>query len=35
MSLGAELGLEDVRSPFEVLGGNTISRAPRDLLRSL
>ena len=35
MSLGAELGLGDVRSPFEVLGGKMISRAPRDLLRSL
>ena len=35
MSLGAELGLEDVRSPFEVLGGKPVSRAPRDLLRSL
>jgi EAL domain-containing protein (putative c-di-GMP-specific phosphodiesterase class I) len=34
-SLGAELGLEDVRSPFEVLGGQPISRAPRDLVRSL
>jgi EAL domain-containing protein (putative c-di-GMP-specific phosphodiesterase class I) len=35
MSLWAELGLEDVRSPFEVLGGRSISRAPRGLLRSL
>jgi EAL domain-containing protein (putative c-di-GMP-specific phosphodiesterase class I) len=35
MSLGAELGLEDVRSPFEVLGGQPISRAPRDVVRSL
>ena len=35
MSLWAELGLEDVRSPFEVLGGQSISCAPRDLLRSL
>jgi len=35
MSLQAELGLEDVRSPFEVLGGQPISRAPRDLVRSL
>jgi hypothetical protein len=35
MSLWAELGLEDVRSPFEVLGGQPISRAPSDLLRSL
>ena len=34
-SLGAELGLEDVRPPFEVLGGQPISRAPRDLVRSL
>ena len=35
MSLWAELGLQDVRSPFEVLGGEPISRAPRDLVRSL
>jgi EAL domain-containing protein (putative c-di-GMP-specific phosphodiesterase class I) len=35
MSLLAELGLEDVRSPFEVLGGQSISRAPRDLVRSI
>jgi EAL domain-containing protein (putative c-di-GMP-specific phosphodiesterase class I) len=35
MSLWAELGLQDVRSPFEVLGGQPISRASRDLLRSL
>jgi EAL domain len=35
MSLWAGLGLEDVRSPFEVLGGHPISRAPRDLLLSL
>jgi EAL domain-containing protein (putative c-di-GMP-specific phosphodiesterase class I) len=35
MSLWAELGLEEVRSPFEVLGGHPISRAPRDLLLSL
>ena len=34
MSLGA-VGLQDVRSPFEVLGGKQIYRAPRDLLRSL
>jgi EAL domain-containing protein (putative c-di-GMP-specific phosphodiesterase class I) len=32
MTLWAELGLEEVRSPFEVLGGRPISRAPRDLL---
>lgn len=35
MSLWAELGLEDVRSPFEVLGRQPIRRAPRDLLLSL
>jgi len=35
MTLWAELGLEDMRSPFEVLGGQPISRAPRELLRSL
>jgi EAL domain-containing protein (putative c-di-GMP-specific phosphodiesterase class I) len=35
MSLWAELGLEDVRSPFEVLGGQSISRAPRDLVHSI
>jgi len=34
-SLMADLGLEDVRSPFEALGRQTISRAPRALLRSL
>jgi EAL domain-containing protein (putative c-di-GMP-specific phosphodiesterase class I) len=35
MSIWAELGLEDVSSPFEVLGGQTIGRAPRDLVHSL
>jgi hypothetical protein len=35
MSILAGLGLEDVRSPFEVLGGQHIRRAPRDLLHSL
>ena len=35
MSLWTELELEEVRSPFEVLGGQQISRAPRALLRSL
>jgi EAL domain-containing protein (putative c-di-GMP-specific phosphodiesterase class I) len=35
MSIWAELGLEDVRSPFEVLGGQSISLAPRDILLSL
>jgi EAL domain-containing protein (putative c-di-GMP-specific phosphodiesterase class I) len=35
MSFKAELGLEDVRSPFEVLSREPIRRAPRDLLRSL
>jgi len=34
-SFWAELGLEDVRSPYEVLGGQSISRAPRDLVRSV
>lgn len=31
----AGLGLEDVRSPYEVLGGQPIGRAPRDIVRSL
>jgi EAL domain-containing protein (putative c-di-GMP-specific phosphodiesterase class I) len=35
MSLWAELGLQDVRSPFEVLGGQPISRAPGELVRSI
>ena len=35
MTLWAELGLEDMRSPFEVLGGQPIIRAPRELLLSL
>jgi EAL domain-containing protein (putative c-di-GMP-specific phosphodiesterase class I) len=35
MSILAELGLEDVRSPFEALGGRSISVAPRDMLLSL
>jgi EAL domain-containing protein (putative c-di-GMP-specific phosphodiesterase class I) len=35
MTLWAELGLEEVRSPFEVLGGDSVSRAPRDLVLSL
>jgi hypothetical protein len=35
MSIWAELGLEDVCSPFEVLGRQSIGRAPRDLLHSL
>jgi EAL domain-containing protein (putative c-di-GMP-specific phosphodiesterase class I) len=35
MAIRSELGLEDVRSPFEVLGGQQISRAPRELVRSL
>jgi EAL domain-containing protein (putative c-di-GMP-specific phosphodiesterase class I) len=35
MSIRSELGLEDVRSLFEVLGGQSISRAPRDLVRCL
>jgi EAL domain-containing protein (putative c-di-GMP-specific phosphodiesterase class I) len=35
MSIRSELGPEDVLSPFEVLGGQPISLAPRDLLLSL
>jgi EAL domain-containing protein (putative c-di-GMP-specific phosphodiesterase class I) len=35
MSLWADLGLEDVHSPFEALGRQAISCAPADLLRSL
>jgi EAL domain-containing protein (putative c-di-GMP-specific phosphodiesterase class I) len=35
MSILAQLGLEDVRSPFDALGGAPIGRAPRDLLLSL
>jgi EAL domain-containing protein (putative c-di-GMP-specific phosphodiesterase class I) len=35
MSIRSELGLEDVLSPVEVLGGQPISFAPRDLVLSL
>ncbi|WP_084557452.1 EAL domain-containing protein [Hamadaea tsunoensis] len=35
LSLMADLGLADVRSPYEALGRQQISRAPRDLVRSL
>ena len=35
LSLLADLGLEEVRSPFEALGRQPISRAPRDILSSL
>ena len=35
MAIRSELALEDVRSPFEALGGQQISRAPSDLVRSL
>jgi EAL domain-containing protein (putative c-di-GMP-specific phosphodiesterase class I) len=35
MPLWAELGLKDVQSPFEVLGGQPISRATRNLVRSV
>jgi EAL domain-containing protein (putative c-di-GMP-specific phosphodiesterase class I) len=35
MSIRSELGPDDVVSPFEVLGGQPISLAPRDLLLSL
>ncbi len=35
MSLWAELGLEDVRTPIEVLGGQHISRASADVLLAL
>jgi EAL domain-containing protein (putative c-di-GMP-specific phosphodiesterase class I) len=35
MSLWADLGLEDVRSPFEALGRQPISVASADLLRAL
>src|SRR6185369_15970825 len=35
MSLWAELGLEDVRTPIEVLGGQQISRASADVLLAL
>jgi EAL domain-containing protein (putative c-di-GMP-specific phosphodiesterase class I) len=35
MSLWAELGLEEVRTPIEVLGGQQISRASTDVLLAL
>jgi EAL domain-containing protein (putative c-di-GMP-specific phosphodiesterase class I) len=35
MSILADLGPEDVRSPFEALGGQPINLAPRDILLSL
>jgi hypothetical protein len=33
--LGADVALEEVRSPFEALAGRTISRAREDLLDAL